>query len=131
MNKPMRLVCTVCFLLLTWMPLNAQANVNLLQNPGFEAPFNTLDGTPPRQVAQGWTPWHNAAPPDSPGFVNVQPDYAPTAPDMSRINEGSNAQEMSAFYATFDGGVYQQVTGLSRCGWPGRAARTSWGTWTS
>ena len=78
MNKPMRLVCTVCFLLLTWMPLNAQANVNLLQNPGFEAPFNTLDGTPPRQVAQGWTPWHNAAPPDSPGFVNVQPDYTPT-----------------------------------------------------
>src|SRR5690606_32557788 len=105
-------------LIAVWMPGFAQSE-NLLQNPGFETPFNTLDGDPPRQVAQGWTPWHVPAAPGSPSFANLQPEYEPTAPDTTRILEGSNAQLIRSFFGTHDGGVYQRVTGIT----PGVALR--------
>ena len=107
-----RLVFLGCLFLFTWIPLSAQAG-NLLENPGFEAPYNTLEGDPQPQVAQGWAPWYTPAPENSPSFVNAQPEFLPTAPDTSRILEGANAQMMRAFYVTFDGGVYQRVTGIN------------------
>jgi LysM repeat protein len=107
-----RVLIAGCLLLLVGLQVSAQSN-NLLVNPGFEAPFNTLDGNPPRQVAQGWTPWHVPAAPGSPSFANLQPEYEPTAPDTTRIREGSNAQLIRSFFGTHDGGVYQQVTGIT------------------
>ncbi|MBZ0298241.1 MAG: LysM peptidoglycan-binding domain-containing protein [Anaerolineae bacterium] len=112
MKRVVLLVCAGCLMALAWFPLHAQEN-NLLQNPGFEAPFNTMDGDPPRQVAQGWTPWHIPAAPDAPSYANRQPEYEPAAPDTSRIMEGSDAQRISSFFATHDGGVYQRVTGVA------------------
>jgi LysM repeat protein len=107
------LLLGAAYLLVTvWMPGFAQSE-NLLQNPGFETPFNTLDGDPPRQVAQGWTPWHVPAAPGSPSFANLQPEYEPTAPETTRILEGSDAQLIRSFFATHDGGVYQRVTGIT------------------
>ncbi|MAS34209.1 MAG: hypothetical protein CL610_09385 [Anaerolineaceae bacterium] len=105
-------VLLLCALLLVVFPANAQSE-NLLQNPGFEAPFQTLDGDPPRQVAEGWTPWHVPAAPDAPSYANRQPEYEPAAPDTSRILEGENAQLLRSFFATHEGGVYQQVSGVS------------------
>lgn len=94
------------------MPAFAQAQ-NLLTNPGFESPYVTLDGTPPREVAQGWTPWHVPAAAGAPSFENSQPEYYPTAPDTTRIRSGANAQEIMSFFATHRGGVYQRVTGIA------------------
>jgi LysM repeat protein len=118
----------VGLLLLTWLPISAQDS-NLLENPGFEAPFNTLDGSPPRIVAQGWTPWHiGPADPSAPSFAGVQPVYEPVVllagmtselitdelgfDPPARVAEGENAQLIGSFFATHDGGVFQRVTGL-------------------
>jgi LysM repeat protein len=109
------LLCTL--FLVQLLPVNAQDG-NVLQNPGFEAPFNTLDGDPPRQVAQGWTPWHVPAAAGSPTFANRQPEYGP---GTDRTLEGGDAQLISSFFATHDGGVYQRVTGVT----PGDTLRFS------
>jgi LysM repeat protein len=107
-------------LLLAWIPAQAQAT-NLLTNPGFEPPFSTIDGDPPREVADGWVPWHVPAPPGSPSFFNRQPEYYPTAPDTARIRSGSDAQQISSFFAVHTGGVFQRVTGVT----PGAALEFS------
>lgn len=105
----------LCFIL-GWVLLPVQAQgQNLLTNPGFEKPFVTLDGTPPRQVAQGWSPWNLAG--GQSASENVQPEYYP-ASDVSnglgvpRIRSGSDAQQYHSFFATHDGGLYQRVTGI-------------------
>lgn len=89
---------------------------NLLTNPGFEQPFATLSGTPPRQVAQGWTPWHVGG--GASTSENIQPEYYPASDvtnglGVPRIRSGNNAQQYHTFYATHDGGVYQRVTGIT------------------
>ena len=111
MNKFVIFLVVGC-LLVGGLPAMAQDG-NLLENPGFETPFNTVDGDPPREVAQGWTPWHIPAADGSPSFANRQPEYLPTAPDTTRILEGSDAQLLSSFFATHDGGVLQRVTGVT------------------
>lgn len=94
----------------------AQGN-NLLANPGFEPPFQTLNGTPPRQVAQGWSPWHVGG--GQSASENIQPEYYPASDatnglGVPRIRSGSDAQQYFSFFATHDGGVYQRVTGVSQ-----------------
>lgn len=98
--------------LLHFAPAGAQA-VNLLSNPGFESPYVSAGGEPVRQVAQGWTPWHLPRTADMPTYQNTQPEYAPAAPDTSRIRSGSNAQLYFSFFATHQGGVFQRVTGIT------------------
>lgn len=117
MRKPFDhqpLIVSLCALLclLFSLPAHAQSG-NLLQNPGFEQPFATFDGQPPRQVASGWTPWHVSAPAGSPSFFNAQPEYMPTAPNAARIRSGNDAQTILSFFATHHGGVYQRVTGVT------------------
>ncbi|MBI5669802.1 MAG: LysM peptidoglycan-binding domain-containing protein [Chloroflexi bacterium] len=95
--------------------LQAQGN-NLLTNPGFEPPFSTLTGTPPRQVAQGWTPWHLTG--GQSASENIQPEYYPATDTTNglgvpRIRSGSDAQQYFTFFATHDGGLYQRVTGIT------------------
>ena len=116
-HRTVLLLCAGCLLLALSLSVNAQDG-NLLQNPGFEEPFNTLDGDPPRQVAQGWTPWHVPAAEGAPTYEDRQPEYGPNA---DRIQEGSSAQLIGAFFATHDGGVYQRVTGVT----PGETLRFS------
>ncbi|WP_119065432.1 LysM peptidoglycan-binding domain-containing protein [Aggregatilinea lenta] len=78
---------------------------NLLQNPGFEAPFVSINGDTTLQVATGWQPWNLAG--GSSSALNARPEYkaAPT----NRVRSGSSAQEYNTFYATHDAGVYQRV----------------------
>ncbi len=111
-HQPILISLFVMLCLLLGLPAHAQDS-NLLQNPGFEPPFVTLDGQPPRQVATGWVPWHIPAPPGSPSFFNVQPEYYPTAPDTARIRSGADAQTILSFFAVHTGGVYQRVSGVT------------------
>ena len=110
-KKTLIIFCITCMLIVVLNPLHAQDS-GLLVNPGFEAPYNTVDGDPPREVADGWTPWHVSPAQGSPTFANLQPEYEPTAPDTSRILEGEDAQLIRSFFATHDGGVYQRVQGV-------------------
>ena len=98
--------CVVMMLLAT-MPSNAQSD-NLLQNPGFEAPFVDKGGQIPRLVANGWEAWHVAAADDEPDFENTQPEYY-EATREDRIRSGESAQRYESFFATHTGGVFQVV----------------------
>lgn len=94
------------------------AQTNLLTNPGFEPPFATTPGAPPMQVATGWTPWFLGALPGMSLSENVQPEYYPSSDvtnglGVPRIRSGADAQQFSAFFATYTGGVYQQVSGVT------------------
>ncbi|MFQ3657407.1 MAG: LysM peptidoglycan-binding domain-containing protein [Anaerolineae bacterium] len=104
---------------------NAQQQ-NLLVNGGFEAGFASLAGPAPRNVATGWTPWHAPRTATMPSFQNATPKYlAASAANANgivpRIRTGSDAQIFYAFYETFDGGIYQQITGIT----PGTELRFS------
>jgi len=114
-------------LLLVFSAFSIQAQErNLLVNGGFEAGFASLAGPAPRNVATGWTPWNAPRTANMPSFKNASPKYlaASTASAngvVPRIRSGSDAQIFYAFYETFDGGIYQQITGIT----PGTELRFS------
>lgn len=107
---------------------------NLLQNPGFEAPFNKQccrtdlpPGRPPTvideiQVAQGWVGWwlepgKDPLHPTSgtvawhrPEFRSANCHYPICAP---RVHSGDDAQHYFTFFSLHDAGVYQQVSGIT------------------
>lgn len=91
---------------------------NLLTNPGFEAPYAFIQDDAVRQVAQGWSAWYVPAPAGAPVSQLVQPEYY-AASDVEnvlgvpRIRSGADAQHLAAFYATFEGGVFQTVSGIT------------------
>jgi LysM repeat protein len=102
--------------LLVWATAHGQGG-NLLTNPGFEPPFQTLSGEPPRQVATGWTPWHIQGSGTSFSEL-IQPEYYPASDDVNglgipRIRSGNDAQQYFTFFATHSGGVYQTVSGVT------------------
>jgi len=78
---------------------------NLLQNPGFEGQFVTINADSSLQLAPNWQPW--SLPQGDSSSINAQPEYKP-AP-ASRVHSGSAAQEYNTFFATHTGGVYQRV----------------------
>ncbi len=86
-------------------PARAFQSGNLLQNPGFEEPYITLNNDASLRVASGWQPWSLAAGDSS--AINARPEYKPAPPN--RIHSGSAAQEYNTFFATHTGGVYQRV----------------------
>lgn len=79
---------------------------NLLQNPGFEPPFVSINGDSTLQVATGWQPWYIGG--SGATAVNARPEYK--AAPSNRVRSGSSAQEYNSFYATHDAGVYQRVS---------------------
>lgn len=104
----------------------AQGSQNLLENPGFEAPFVDRGGSPVRSVATGWQPWHFPPTANMPSGRNAQPEYQETAPDTARIRNGNNAQQyFNNDWRTHDGGVFQRVVGIT----PGTELRFSVYAW--
>ncbi len=109
------------------MGISTQAQeTNLLVNGGFEAGFTSLAGTQPRSVATGWTPWNAPRTASMASYQNTSPKYfAASAANANgvvpRVRSGSDAQIYYAFYETFDGGIYQQITGIT----PGTELRFS------
>jgi LysM repeat protein len=107
---------------------------NLLENPGFEAPFDKqccrTDLPPDRpptpideiQMAQGWVGWWlepglDAAHPTNGSPAWHRPEYRSAnchfpicAP---RVHSGDDAQHYFTFYSLHDAGVYQQVSGIT------------------
>ncbi len=79
---------------------------NLLQNPGFEQPYITINGDAGLQVAANWQPWFKTTPGGS-SAINARPEYKP-APS-TRVRSGAAAQEYNTFFATHTAGVYQRV----------------------
>lgn len=91
---------------------SAYAQGDLLVNPGFEPPFNPVDGVVPGQVAQGWTPWFTST------EGALQPEYYPATDTVSgmatpRIHSGDDAQQYFTFFSGHVAGVYQHVTGIT------------------
>jgi LysM repeat protein len=90
------------------LPLDSAAAYqggNLLQNPGFEGQYVSINGDASLRVAPNWQPW--SIPPGDSSAINARPEYKP-AP-ANRIRSGSAAQEYNTFFATHTGGVYQRV----------------------
>jgi LysM repeat protein len=85
--------------------VRAYQGTNLLQNPGFEEPYVTLNSDLSLRVASSWQPW--SLPQGSSSSINARPEYKP-AP-TNRIHSGAAAQEYNTFFATHTGGVYQRV----------------------
>lgn len=124
-NRVAILLCASLILLLG-VPFVQAQGANLLSNPGFEQPYATIAGTPPRQVAQGWTPWHVPASEGMSSSENVQPEYYPSSDlanilGVPRVRSGAESQQYHSFFATHIGGVYQRVTGIT----PGAQLRFS------
>ena len=108
---------------------------NLLQNPGFEAPFGKqccqtdlskyLPNTPidEVQVAAGWLGWWQAEDELHPGSCSTPGCIAWHRPEWreancgqvcaNRIRSGSNAQKYFTFYSVHDAGMFQSVGGIT------------------
>ncbi|GAB1421494.1 hypothetical protein MASR2M15_16600 [Anaerolineales bacterium] len=91
---------------------------NLLENAGFEEGFTSYQGDQPRNVANSWVPWHTPRSSDMPSFQNAQPKYVASSNAAAlginpRIRTGNESQIYYGFFETFDGGIYQTVSGFS------------------
>ncbi len=98
-------------LLLAGLTAASAQTTNLLANPGFENPFEPVEGGA-SMIAQGWTPWSLTT------DQNVEPEYylaSDTVNGMAppRIHGGDDAQQYFSFFAPHIGGVYQQVAGVA------------------
>lgn len=89
-----------------------ESTKNLLENGDFEGDFVELEGTQPRNVADGWTPWHVAATDSSPSFANHDPNYDEET-DRIRLEEEGSAQKYFTLFATHQGGIYQEVDSVT------------------
>ena len=85
---------------------------NLLENGDFEGEFTELDGADPRNVAEGWTPWHVGRSSSSPSFANHDPNYDEET-DRIRLDEAGSAQKYFTLFATHHGGIYQEVDSVT------------------
>jgi LysM repeat protein len=104
-------------LVLSTAPIGAQ-DENLLTNPGFEEAFVQVEGEQPFYVAEDWEAWHTVRIDGMPSFQNAQPLFisaseAPSIGITPRIRSGSNAQIYYSYFETHDGGLFQQISGLT------------------
>ena len=110
---------------------------NLLQNPGFESPFNKQccqEGDPNTtigevQVAWGWNAWWlqpgDAQHPSAGATIAWhRPEWREAACGpvcANRIHSGNDAQKYFTFWSVHDAGMFQQVSGIT----PGTRLRFS------
>ncbi len=104
------LLCSV-IIFMTLVSSTVAAQDELLTNPGFESPFEPVEGVMPGQIAQGWLPWFST---DSGA---LEPEYYAASDEASglgspRIRNGSDAQQYFSFFSTHIAGVYQPVGGI-------------------
>jgi hypothetical protein len=89
-------------------PVKAYQGGNLLQNPGFEEPYITLNSDPTLRVANGWQPW--SLPQGSSSSINARPEYKP-APS-NRVHSG-NAPNSASVYSSMSGRRQASATLMS------------------
>ena len=107
-------ICCILVLGLSILLSFGQADeaTNLLENGDFEGEFIALEGTAPRNVADGWTPWHVSRSASSPSFANHDPNYDEET-DRIRLDEAGSAQKYFTLFATHHAGIYQQVDSVA------------------
>ncbi len=120
MKQTYRSTVLIWILLLAGLTSARAQSANLLTNPGFEPPFVEAAGSPPPQVAEGWTAWYD----EQDG--NIQPEYYAASDESNglgapRIHSGEDAQQYFTYFAGHRAGVYQTVSGIT----PGEALRFS------
>lgn len=103
-------------------PQVVEANENLIRNPGFEGQYSAWQpqyGT--AQMAPEWTPWWVEDANHDP--VYAQPEYKPAERQFfpNRVWEGDKAQQWFTFHKSHNGGMYQQIFGVT----PGQTYRFS------
>lgn len=112
MNKRLSFIIISSLAVLLSIALGQEAEaVELLVNGNFDGQFITVEGPAPRQVAEGWTPWHIPPSAASPSFANHDPNYDQEG-DRVRTS-GGTAQKFFTLFATHQGGLYQHVEGVS------------------
>ena len=116
-GKLMNLRYAICFILVLGLSIllsfgQADEATNLLDNGDFEGEFVELEGAEPRNVAEGWTPWHVGRSASSPSFANHDPNYDEET-DRIRLDEDGSAQKYFTLFATHHGGIYQQVDSVT------------------
>ncbi len=119
-----RLVAAVLLLVMTGIVPAVYGQDSLLVNPGFEPPFEIVEGVVPGQIAQGWSVWSVSV------NGSLQPEYYPASDTTSgmgtpRILSGEDAQQYFSFFSSHVGGVYQQVSGIT----PGAEVTFSINAW--
>ncbi len=105
------MLVTACFCFIVFN-VTPQTVTNLLSNPGFEGDFESRDGESPQKVAADWTPWHIPAADGSPAYAKHAPFYDEETVRIRGDEEGKSQVYFNQF-ATHQGGVYQQVDGLT------------------
>ena len=112
MNKRLSFILFSSLVVLLSIALGQEPEaVELLVNGNFDGQFTIVEGPAPRQVAEGWTPWHIPPSAASPSFANHDPNYDQ---ESDRVHtSGGTAQKFFTLFATHQGGLYQHVEGLS------------------
>lgn len=111
-----RILAILTLLIPAWAaPAQAQQEENLLFNGGFEGTYVApIPGRDNINVAQGWFPyWVQGSPEENAQGYKVQPEYkAAFTSDFpyTRVRSGAQAQQYFHSFATFIGGIMQQVT---------------------
>lgn len=99
----------------------ADAQENLLRNPGFEGDYFAWNGIPEVQVAHDWTPWWVEDSNRDPRWNRPEWKRAQAAFFPNRVRSGASSQQWFTFYASHYGGMYQQVFNVT----PGQTYRFS------
>ncbi|MHB1296677.1 MAG: hypothetical protein ACYC4R_17000 [Anaerolineae bacterium] len=105
---------------------------NLLQNPGFEAPYVAYPGKENCRIAAPWQAyWYEGPPEETSQGLRLAPEFkAAFRIDYpgNRVRNGDLSQQWFHSWGNFEGGVYQQVSGIT----PGTNLRFElWGmTWS-
>lgn len=117
------LALTVLALLGALLPVSsssAQGGSNLLNNPGFEGPYNSYnvgdtngDGIPEIvwefRIASGWSPWWREQAAGDAGWANRRPEYRPA----SYSYNSTAAQQYFTSFGTHQAGLWQQAVGIA------------------
>jgi hypothetical protein len=85
-----------------------EKQTNLIQNPGFEEPYN--GGT-----AQSWSPWHqglndNPKPAKCSDRYLVEPTWSPELASAGLIRDGARSQHVGNSFDTWRAGVMQTIS---------------------
>jgi hypothetical protein len=90
---------------------------NLLQNPSFERPYASMAIKENCRIAAPWVPYYyEGAPYETVQGYRVAPEYKAAfywEYPGNRVHSGELAQQYFHTYANFEGGVYQQVSGVA------------------
>ncbi|MCE5258547.1 MAG: hypothetical protein LLG44_05725 [Chloroflexi bacterium] len=118
------LIAVLATCLASALTLTAAADgPNLLQNPSFERPYVSMAIKENCRIAAPWVPYYyEGSPAETSQGYRLAPEYKAAfyweAPG-NRVRSGELAQQFFHSYGNFEGGIFQQVNGVT----PGQLLR--------